>query len=672
LTFEKRQDVAKSRKKKNERSVSRDWSRARIIILGALLVLAWSGLWARGFYIQVLRGQSLTAQATSQHWGQESVSGQRGEIFDRNGELLAKSVRVKSVFARPNKVDNVQQTAGTLQEVLGGSRNKWLIRLQSESSFVWLERQISDQAAAKIHGAGLHGVFLTEEHRRFYPQGHLAGQLLGFVGVDNRGLEGLELSFDRYLRGKKHTFVVQRDAAGHVLFAPGQFLGDWAGDNLQLTLDSQIQYAAETALEQAVREYNARSGTCLVVEVASGEILAWAQAPLFNPNAYQMFGPKLWRNRLAMDAFEPGSTLKALLVASALENNIVKPQSIFFCENGRWRHKGRVVNDTHEYAWLSVSRIIRYSSNIGAGKIGLELGEKQYHATLASLGLGKKTGLPLPAESSGILRPPGRWNEVDLVSASFGQGLAVTGLQLAQAYLSICTHGEWRPLRLIRSPGQKRPPNRRVFARQTADTVLRMLHDVVEEDGTGIQARIQGFNVGGKTGTAQKASKNGGYAEKYVASFVGIFPALDPQYLVVAIVDEPKPQHYGGVVAAPVVRAVGSELMVWSGMGTMAPRYPLEAKRKHNPKARVWRVKDEEARSAGLVQDKAIPDLCGLSLRRAMEVLAEKGIMPRLKGEGVVIIKQRPKTKSDLQQPGEREWVLWLSNSYPAGGSNRP
>jgi cell division protein FtsI (penicillin-binding protein 3) len=662
--------VAGTRKKKNTRSAGRDWSKARIIILGALLVLAWSGLWARGFYIQVLRGPTLTAKATSQHWGQESVAGQRGEIFDRNGELLAKSVRVKSVFARPNRMHNVQKTANILQKILGGSRSKWLTRLQSESSFVWIKRQISDQAAAKIHGAGLPGVFLTEEQRRFYPQGHLAGQLLGFVGVDNRGLEGLELSFDRYLSGKKHTFVVQRDAAGHVLFAPGQFLGDVAGENLRLTLDSQIQYAAEAALEQTVSEYNARSGTCLVVDVASGEILAWAQAPLFNPNAYQMFSPRLWRNRLAMDEFEPGSTLKAVLVASALENNITDPQSIYFCENGKWRHKGRLVNDTHEYAWLSVARIIRYSSNIGAGKIGLELGAERYHATLGSLGLGKRTGLPLPAEGSGILRPPGRWNEVDLVSASFGQGLAVTGLQLAQAYVSICAYGKWRPLRLIRSPQQQRPPSRRVFTRQTADRVLRMLHDVVEEDGTGTQARIQGFQVGGKTGTAQKASRNGGYGKEYVASFVGIFPALDPQYLVVAIVDEPKPQHYGGVVAAPVVRAVGSELMAWSGMGTMASKYLLEANREHNPQDGAWRQEKEQARSVLFAQSKAVPDLCGLPLRRAMEVLAERGIMPRLIGQGVVVSKQRPKAQSDLQQAQGKKWTLWLSNSFPAEESS--
>ena len=649
--------------KRNSPAQTRDWSKVRIIILGAMLALVWSGLWARGFYIQILRGPALAVRASSQHWAQESVYGQRGEIFDRNGELLAKSVRVQSVFARPNKIDRAEDAADTLQNILGGSRTQWLNRLRSNAGFVWIRRQISDQAAARLKASGLRGVFLTEEHSRFYPQGHLAGQLLGFVGIDNHGLEGLELSFDAHLSGEKHSFVVQRDAAGHVLYAPGQSLGDWAGDNLHLTLDSQIQYAAEAALDRAVDQYQAASGTCLVVEVDSGEILAWAQAPLFNPNAYQVSGPRFWRNRLAVDEFEPGSTLKPVMVASALEHNVVDAQSIYFCENGKWRYKGRTVKDTHEYAWLPVSRIIRYSSNIGAGKIGLDLGEKRYYQTLRSLGLGQKTGLPLPAENEGILRSPGQWNEVDLVSASFGQGVAVTGLQMAQAYLCLCSKGLWRPLRLIKSPVQERPPVRRVFSRSTAMQVLHMLHDVVQEDGTGTKARISGIRVGGKTGTAQKASPGGGYANKYVASFVGIFPALQPRYLVVAVVDEPGPQHYGGVVAAPVVRSVGRELVVWSGMRKAVNDHHLpsrEDKEKGQLQARTQAQDPVPGRS--WEQGEGIPDLRGLSVRQALETLAGYGVMPTLKGQGVVVTKQRPAAKSDPGDVRKKEWTLWLSD----------
>lgn len=651
-----------SRTKKKNAPV-RDWSKARIIILGALLAIVWSGLWARGFYIQVLRGPALSVQASSQHWGHESVYGQRGEIFDRNKELMAKSVRVKSVFARPNRVGKARVTALKLQSILGGSRQKWLTRLQSGSSFVWIKRQISDQAAAKLETSGLQGVFLTEEHRRFYPHGHLAGQLLGFVGVDNQGLEGLELAFDAHLSGEKHTFVVQRDAAGHVLFAPGQSLGDWAGENLQLTLDSQLQYAAETALKRSVRKYNAQSGTCLVVEVASGEILAWAQAPLFNPNAYQMSSPVQWRNRLAVDEFEPGSTLKPFVVAGALEHNVVKTQSIFFCENGKWRYQGRTVKDTHEYAWLPVSRIIRYSSNIGAGKIGLELGAKRYHALLEDLGFGSKTGLPLPAESNGILRPPRRWNDVDLVSASFGQGVAVTGLQLAQAYLSVCAKGIWRPLRLVKSPKGQRPPQHRIFSQNTAEKVLGMLYDVVQEDGTGTRARIQGVRVGGKTGTAQKASSKGGYGKDYVASFVGIFPALQPKYLVVAVIDEPNPQHYGGVVAAPVVQAVGTELLARSDLGRTSGSQ-LRAKR--GPLSPGGEVRMQVKHSTQPIKVRAqgkVPDVCGLSLRKALEVLASQGIMPQIKGQGMMVSRQKPAADSDAQGLAEQEWTLWLSDT---------
>lgn len=626
--------------------------------------MVWSGLWARGFYIQILRGPALAVRASSQHWGQESVYGQRGEIFDRNGDLLAKSVRVKSVFARPSKINKYQETAVTLQDILGGTRVQWLNRLQSSSGFVWLKRQISDQTAARLEASGLHGVFLTEEQSRFYPQGHLAGQLLGFVGVDNQGLEGLELSFDAHLSGEKHSFVVQRDAAGHILYAPGQSLGDWAGDNLHLTLDSHIQYAAEVALDRAVDKYRANSGTCLVVEVESGEILAWAQAPLFNPNAYQVSSPRVWRNRLAVDEFEPGSTLKPVMVAAALEHNVVDAQSIYFCENGRWRYKRRTVKDTHEYAWLSVSRIIRYSSNIGAGKIGLDLGEKRYYDTLHSLGLGQKTGLPLPAENRGILRTPRQWNEVDLVSASFGQGVAVTGLQLAQAYLSLCCKGVWRPLRLIQTPIQSRPSARPVFSSTTAKQVLHMLHDVVQEDGTGTQARIEGIRVGGKTGTAQKASPDGGYGHKYIASFVGIFPALQPRYLVVAVVDEPSPQHYGGIVAAPVVRAVGKDLMAESGIRKDHKASQTEEREKQGQHSLRARIRPQgPVPDPNWKQGQSVPDLCGLPLRKALEVLAGYGVMPKLEGQGVVVTKQRPAAASDPADVQEKEWTLWLSHT---------
>lgn len=650
------------KRKKSTRASPRDWSKARIIMLGAVLVLAWSGLWARGFYIQVLRGPALALQAKSQHWTHESVHGKRGEIFDRNGELLAKSIKVKSAFARPHNIQDPQHTAAKLVEILGGTKAKWLTRLQSGSSFVWLTRQISDQVAARLEASGLQGVFLTEEQRRFYPHGQLAGQLLGFVGVDNQGLEGLELSFDSHLSGEKRTYVVQRDAAGHVLFAPGQFQGDWSGQDLHLTLDSEIQYAAEVALERAVSEYKAKSGSCLVVDVQSGEILAWAQAPLFNPNTYRVSSPNLWRNLLAMESYEPGSTIKPFLVASALDQNVVDVQSIYFCENGKWTYRGRTVNDTHEYAWLPVTRIIRYSSNIGAGKIGLELGEERYHSTLESLGFGTRTGLPLPAENSGILRPPKRWNDVDLVSASFGQGLAVTGLQLAQAYLTLCTQGEWRPLRLVKDPKQKRPPARRIFSVSTARDVLGMLHDVVEEDGTGTQARIQGIRVGGKTGTAQKASASGGYGNEYVASFVGIFPALQPRYLVLAMVDEPKKHHYGGVVAAPVVREVGRELMAWSDLGKMSGPQ-IQAGTDKKMRTSQTRVRSQEPSSnQSWQQGEPVPDLCGLSLRQALEILAGRGIMPKLKGEGVMVSRQRPAAKSQVSQVQGKEWILWLSN----------
>ena len=336
---------------------------------------------------------------------------------------------------------------------------------------------------------------------------------------------------------------------------------------------------------------------------------------------------------------------------------MVQPQSIFFCENGRWRFQGQTFNDTHEYDWLPVHRILRYSSNIGAGKIGLKLGAKDYYGSLHTLGMGQPTGVPLPAESKGLLRPPGAWNQVDLVAASFGQGLSVTGLQMAQAYLTLCTQGKLRPLRLVRSPQQKKPAEKRVFSSKTASRVLGMLHDVVQEDGTGTKARIPGLRVGGKTGTAQKASALGGYGQEYVASFIGIFPALKPRYLVLCIVDEPQGNHYGGVVAAPVVREVGTELLAWSDMHRIESGLKMVTGTSPDQSQR-HRVSLWHRGQAG-----GVPDLRGLSLRRALEILIEHGVMPRIRGQGPVVDKQSPQPGSGSAGNSPEQWTLWLSKA---------
>ncbi len=645
------------------RTKRRDWSKARLAALGCFCALIWLGLWARAYHLQIVQGPELAQMADQQYWIKVSTYGQRGEITDARGRLLAKSIRVNSVFARPREVVHPQQTSKALGRILDVAPGKVLKALAADKSFVWVARKVSDRKSFQVQSAQLPGVYLIEEKDRYYPQGHLAGQLIGFVGLDNTGLEGLERSFDSLLAGEQGEFVAQRDASGQILYAPGQLGTTLAGQDVQLTIDANLQFAAEKALAEAVETNRARAGMFLAVEVESGSILAWAHYPFFNPNRYRQSNPDQWRNRIALDDFEPGSTIKPLLVASALEEGVCSPRKIYFCENGQWTFAGHTFNDTHDYAWLSVRRVIRYSSNIGAGKIGLELGAETYFSYLDQLGLGQETGLPLPGESKGILRRPGQWTSVDLVSASFGQGLSATTLQLARSYLCLANKGMLKPLQLVPSPAQDRKQPVRVFSERTAEIVLAMLEDVVQEDGTGTQARIEGISVGGKTGTSQKASPEGGYGQAYMASFVGLFPAMNPDYLIIAVVDEPKKNHYGGVVAAPAVREVALELV------STSDREPVQlaADRHVQPHADVTadtaRFRVNQARPAQKATTKAgslVPDLLGLSLREAVEILIQRGVVPRVKGSGVMVTRQEPDPGQQWPEKTDSTLQLWL------------
>ena len=644
-----------------------DWIRLRIVFLGCLLGLVLTGLWGRAYYLQIILGPDLTLQASDQHWTRKSTYGQRGSISDAKGSLLAKSVRVNSVFIRPEKIEKKGQTIQALSRILDLDKATIRDAVSENRPFVWLARKISDRRASEIQSARLPGVYLSEEKARFYPQGRLAGQLLGFVGVDNAGLEGLECSYNDYLSGDRKEYLVQRDASGKVLFAPGQLHSGLAGKDLVLTLDKQVQVTAEEALMEAVQKNRAKMGLCLVVKVSSGEILAWAQYPFFNPNTYQDSRPDVWKNRMAMDAFEPGSTLKPVLVASALETRTCRPQDIFFCENGEWLFAGQKFNDTHSYGWLPVNKIIRYSSNIGAAKIGVQLGSDIYFEYLRALGVGQKTQLPLPGEAEGILRPAAGWTGVDLVAASFGQGVAMTTLQLARIYLCLANKGVLQPLQLIKEPeGSPSARPLRVYSRQTAQTVLEMMTEVVEEDGTGTRARIPGMYVGGKTGTAQKASKHGGYTDRYTASFVGLYPGLNPKYLILTVIDEPRENHYGGVVAAPAVRRVAGKLVA----GTDDFQQYWDERSLQSTKGTQIRaatslnrvIQKDRAPEPLDMEPGTMPDLRGVPVRRAFEILAKHSVIPKISGGGVVVGSQQPAPGTSRSAPGSPDVVLNLVN----------
>jgi cell division protein FtsI (penicillin-binding protein 3) len=632
----------------------KDWSRGKIIFAGCLFALALMGLWARAYHVQVVKGPEYARMANRQYWASETVSGKRGEIFDRNGLLLAKSITTPSVYVRPNEVTDVWAVSQRLGKILGLNPTEVAGQLKTKKRFVWVARKISDAQAAAVREEALPGVHLESENSRQYPQGHMAGQLLGFVNMDGRGIEGLEKAFNEQLAPSSSKFTVQRDAAGNRLSSmEGGDRASFDGSDLRLTLDSQVQLATEDAMARSVARAKGKSGMALVVEVPTGDILAWVHYPLFNPNSVKKVSGE-WKNRIAVDIFEPGSTMKPIMVAAALQEQICTPATKFYCENGKWSVKGRRIKDTHKYENLTVSEIVRYSSNIGSAKIGLTLGAEKYNKYLQALGFGRPVGLPLPGESAGLLRPMRQWREVELANMAFGQGIGVTMLQMAEAYLCIANGGVRLPLRLVHEPGRQ-VEGTRVFDRDVAAKVMSMLEEVVQMDGTGTQARIEGVRMAGKTGTAQKASPTGGYGGEYVASFVAVFPAEKPRYLVYMQVDEPQAGHYGGVLVAPEVRNVGVQLLTSSGMLTAPVEAPLSAQA---PAPRF--AAPVERQQATVADAQIMPDLQGATVREALEILVGHGIVPRISGQGVVVGKQKPLPGE--KWPADKQCQLWLAH----------
>lgn len=635
----------------------RDWSRGKIIFAGVLFALALMGLWARAYHVQVVKGPEYAKMADRQYWASETVSGKRGEIFDRNGLLLAKSVTTHSIYVRPNEVGDVWSVSQRLGKILGLNPGEVAGQLKTKKRFVWVARKISDAQAAAVREEKLPGVHLEAENSRQYPQGHMAGQLLGFVNMDGKGIEGLEKAFNDYLAPSSTKYTVQRDAAGNRLSSPES--GDresFDGQDLRLTIDSQVQLATEDALARSVERARGKTGMALVVDVPTGEILAWVHHPLFNPNSVEKVSGE-WKNRIAVDIFEPGSTMKPLMVAAALQEKVCSPTSKYFCENGKWSVKGRRIKDTHKYENLTVNEIVRYSSNIGSAKIGLAMGAEKYNRYLQALGFGRPVGLPLPGESAGLLRPYRQWGEVELANMAFGQGLGVTMLQMAEGYLCIANGGVRVPMRLIHEPG--RPVEGvRVFDKEVAGKVMAMLEEVVQMDGTGTQARIEGVRMAGKTGTAQKASPTGGYGGEYVASFIAIFPADKPRYLVYMLVDEPQAGHYGGVLVAPEVRNVGVQLLTSTGMLTSPVEpAPTMAQAPVQPQRFAAPVERQQAYSAN---GETMPDLQGATVREALEVLVSRGIVPKVSGQGIIVGKQKPLPGE--KWPADKQCQLWLAH----------
>ncbi len=622
----------------------------RMAAVAALFGVLFALILARALDLAVLRGPDLARRAARQHRARIALKPRRGEIVDRSGEKLALSLDVPSVYVRPREfraVPGQEEKLPALARALDLPLRRVRAATSSRTPFVWLKRQAMPREAEAARALGLRGVGAVLEARRFYPHGTLAAHVLGLVGIDSQGLEGLERQFDRLIRGEPRYLEVERDAHGRDIFHGGVEPAAPQGSRLELTLDVGIQTLAEQALAAGVAAARAKGGAVVVLDPWTGEVLALANIPTFNPNEPEDPHDPAWRerlrNRAITDPYEPGSTFKAILAAAALEEHVVTPDEMFFCENGRFRVGRWTIHDSHPHGWLTFAQVIQYSSNIGASKVGERLGRDRYAAYLHAFGFGARTGIELPGESPGILRPADTWARIDLATHSFGQGVSVTPVQMAAAFAAIANGGTlMRPFVVRRSVSpsgevlfEHRPTAvRRVVRPETARLTTALLERVVEEEGgTGTRARLDDFPVAGKTGTAQKVDpRTGAYSSKRIGSFVGFVPADRPRLVILVLIDEPSTSSYGGVVAAPVFRAIAAGALKQLGVEPPAPTELVSA-----PAAPGTPSPPPPADSSTTT-----PSFLGLSLREVFARAEAAGWDVQVRGSGYVAAQVPP------------------------------
>ena len=541
--------------------------RNRVLGITGILVLLAAVIVARFFSLQVTGHRRLSARAAEQHTEEIQFLPKRGMISDRAGRRLAVDVEVDSIYGVPSQVADKAAVARRLAAATGRDPARYTRELAKKRPFVWLERRVSPAVSSQVAAQNWKGVGFIKENRRFYPQREFGAQVLGIAGIDNLGLAGIELGYDRDLWREAVVVMADRDAMGNDILVSGpppEALRE--GDELRLTLDEVIQFIAQEELGRGVESSGAAGGSIVVLEPNSGEILAMASAPFFNPNDPAACTPSAMRNRSIADALEPGSILKACLLAAALEERVVTRETVLHCENGTMPFPGGALHDVHPHGALSVNDVIAKSSNIGSTKIAQRLGAANYHRYLKAFGFGEKTGVDLPGEAVGMLRPVARWSGRSIASVAIGQEVSVTPLQMASAFAATVNGGTlWRPrvARELVSPEGKVIKRyeaqrvRQVISPETSRQVVESLVHAVAE-GTGKAAAVEGFAVGGKTGTAQKYDPQlRTYSgQKYLASFVGVAPARDPRLVVLVMIDEPQGVIYGGSVAAPVFKRV--------------------------------------------------------------------------------------------------------------------
>ncbi len=552
--------------------------RARFVLL--VLLTAFASLVARALYLQGVNNDFLQQKGESRYSRVIELSATRGRIVDRHGDVLAVSTPVKSVWAIPEDARLTPAQVRSLARLLEMEPREVSRRLAADSDFVFLKRQIAPHVAEKVAALNLPGIHQQREYRRYYPAGEVTAHMLGFTGVDENGQEGIELAFDSRLAGKPGGRRVIKDRLGRIVEDVESVRKPQDGQDITLALDSKIQYLAYTHLKQAIVEHKAKAGGIVVLDAKSGEVLALANLPTYNPNNRGRLSGAQLRNRALTDTFEPGSTMKPFTVALALEKGRYRFDSQIQTAPGRLTIGAATIHDAHPHGLLTVAEVVQKSSNVGVAKIAADLAPEEMWQMFDTLGFGTPPKLGFPGEAGGRLRPYKTWRPIEQATMSYGHGISVSLMQLARAYLVFARDGDLIPLSLIKLDT---PPlaGRRVFSGQTAREVRVMLEMAVQPGGTAPKAQVPGYRVAGKTGTAHKL-EGGRYSNQYVSSFVGFAPASDPRLIVAVMIDEPSAgRYYGGEVAAPVFSRVMAGALRALGVPPDTPLAPVQVARQN-------------------------------------------------------------------------------------------
>lgn len=534
------------------------WRRRLLLVL---VLLGFVALLGRSLYLQSFHKRFLQEKGDARYNRTLVLPSQRGKITDRYGELLAISSPVESVWANPSDVKiNAAQTK-KIAELLNLKVDAISKKLaNSEREFVYLKRRVSPELAAQVMRLGISGVYLQREYKRYYPAGEVTAHLVGFTGIDDQGQEGFELTMNETLSGKSGSRKVIKDRAGHIIEDLEAVKVPQDGHDVTLSIDRRIQYLAHRELTKAVDKFKAKAGAAIVLDAKTGEVLAMANVPTYNPNNPVNIQGKS-RNRAITDTFEPGSTMKTVTAAAALESGLYQPETRIQTAPGRMTIGKATIHDAHAHEVLTVSEVIQKSSNIGSAKMALSLDKQYMWSVLNLIGFGSKTRIGFPGEASGRLRDYKTWRPIEQATMSYGHGISVTLLQLARAYTVFANDGELKPVSLLKL--KEAPVGTQVFSPATARAVKDMLELVVLPGGTALRAQVLGYRVAGKTGTTHKLSPQGGYEKnKYVGSFVGMAPASNPRLIMAVMIDDPSSgEYYGGTVAAPVFSAVMADTL---------------------------------------------------------------------------------------------------------------